>query len=755
MDKETSLIDVSLGKWRSARGIVVVILLVTVLTGTVNAATDYSLSSRFVATTQSPEVVLQAGNIANSTIFSPGTSARVTTPTLNYPTSYSILTGTYTSGTVPGSVNSQDSDYFITSSASQAISARQVGKPAVSTGTIPASQQRVFRNTRGQLAYYVFYNAIISTVDKCWYAYSTDGMTWTAGQDTTLGADYRSCSGIFREDPTNSRSIVYLTASKLSNIGTTRNIGFLIGTIADGSVAISWGSIQTVRSSASTETLGYPVIAEAADGYLHIVAAWTRDASGTSNDNQGIVTCSSSTTNPTSNPSSWTCNDRSLTTTANVDVSSYMPHPIPNVNGVDLLIIQGSCQSISSAPGTCSWEDVSERVHKLDWDGATQTFTQGTASFALSSLAPADERSAVVNATSGRVHYLYNDGTNLVSRYIDSPYTSWSSATTVNSGTTNGVHLAMTMGFDLTPKKLFAFYISGTTTISSRNATDSQSWGAAQTEYTNSSTAPRWVSTPHIVNNATGRTESFTHMPLVWVQQSATAELWFKTHNLAASAETQFSFSVSSTSPTQLNFTIVHQYNTASVGVTIKVWNYTANTWAKSSEAGYVQYTSSATAGTDETQSLSVTSGQGTYTSSGAVKIKIKGVVNVAFQQKSNLVRLYCYQQTYDYVLKIVNQQSNTYDIRLNAVGLAQTNLPRLSNFTAWFYTPGSLQLQVISGSFSTQTGSFYSLGATATAYIAIRVSATAGVSTIDCYLQIYNPGTSVHTDYRLTFKIT
>ncbi|OLD12416.1 MAG: hypothetical protein AUI50_04630 [Crenarchaeota archaeon 13_1_40CM_2_52_14] len=220
-------------------------------------------------------------------------------------------------------------------------------------------------------------------------------------------------------------------------------------------------------------------------------------------------------------------------------------------------------------------------------------------------------------------------------------------------------------------------------------------------------------------------------------------------------AVTEFTFSTSSTTPHQLNFTIVEQYSVSAAAVTIQVYNYTAGAYPSSGQ-GYLTYTSSSTAGTDETQTLIITTNPQFYTSAGQVKIMITASRNGAgFNQNFNLVRLYYFLETYDYVLKIVNQQTTSYSIRLNSTTFSQSNIGRQSNFTAWIHDPGSLQLQIITGSPAVRTGAFYTLSSMATAYLAIRVTTSApGLSTIDCFLQVYVPGTSTHLDYRLTFKI-
>jgi hypothetical protein len=221
-------------------------------------------------------------------------------------------------------------------------------------------------------------------------------------------------------------------------------------------------------------------------------------------------------------------------------------------------------------------------------------------------------------------------------------------------------------------------------------------------------------------------------------------------------AETEFIFAVASSLPSQLNFTIIESYTTTGVGVTIQVFNYTGNAYPTSGQ-GYFTYTSSSTAGTDETQSLTITTNPQFYVSgSHQVKVKIMGSKNGNWNQQVNLLRQFYYQSTYDYVLKIVNQQATSYNIKLDASPFTPSGISRITNFTAWVYTPTSVQLQVISGAMTIQTGPTYVLGSSATSFLAIKLTTSgSGLSTIDCYLRIYPSGsTTTHTDYRLTFKM-
>jgi len=102
---------------------------------------------------------------------------------------------------------------------------------------------------------------------------------------------------------------------------------------------------------------------------------------------------------------------------------------------------------------------------------------------------------------------------------------------------------------------------------------------------------------------------------------------------------TEFLFSSMTTNtPTQLNFTVVSEYDIASVSVTIQVWNYAFSAYVTSGE-GYLTYTSS---GSNETKLLSINTNPQFYASNGNAKIKIAGVLATPtqFRQEINQVKL-------------------------------------------------------------------------------------------------------------------
>jgi len=102
---------------------------------------------------------------------------------------------------------------------------------------------------------------------------------------------------------------------------------------------------------------------------------------------------------------------------------------------------------------------------------------------------------------------------------------------------------------------------------------------------------------------------------------------------------TEFFFSNMTTeTPTQLNFTIVSHYDSASVNVTIQVYNYTSASYATSVEA-CVSYTAH---GTNETSLLSVNANPHSYILDGNTKIKVTGslATPTQFQHEINQVKL-------------------------------------------------------------------------------------------------------------------
>jgi hypothetical protein len=112
--------------------------------------------------------------------------------------------------------------------------------------------------------------------------------------------------------------------------------------------------------------------------------------------------------------------------------------------------------------------------------------------------------------------------------------------------------------------------------------------------------------------------------------------------------------------------------------------------------------------------------------------------------------------QTFDYVLKAVNQYSNNWNIRLKAYD--PSDIGRLSNCTIYFYNGGgfSRQIYILNGAYSQQSGNWYDLNGLSTVYIAMTVSATAtGTSLVYAYLEILVLGSSTYNIMVITFEVS
>jgi len=104
---------------------------------------------------------------------------------------------------------------------------------------------------------------------------------------------------------------------------------------------------------------------------------------------------------------------------------------------------------------------------------------------------------------------------------------------------------------------------------------------------------------------------------------------------------TEFLFLGVTGTPTLLAFRIVSQYDVGFISVTVQVWSYETSSYATSGE-GYSTYASSATASTDEAETLTIMTNPAHYVNSGNAKIKITAVKTTAtqFQQKVNQLKL-------------------------------------------------------------------------------------------------------------------
>jgi hypothetical protein len=131
---------------------------------------------------------------------------------------------------------------------------------------------------------------------------------------------------------------------------------------------------------------------------------------------------------------------------------------------------------------------------------------------------------------------------------------------------------------------------------------------------------------------------------------------------------------------------------------------------------------------------------------------------NVTISHRQLLFLAFPKPQTgdYDYVLKVVNQVDDAWDIRLRAYD--ESNIGRLSNCTIYFYDGSgvSRQIYILSGAYNQTYGNWYDLTGSGTVYIAMTIAVTStGTSDVYAYLEILVPTTTTYNLLIITFEIT
>jgi hypothetical protein len=111
--------------------------------------------------------------------------------------------------------------------------------------------------------------------------------------------------------------------------------------------------------------------------------------------------------------------------------------------------------------------------------------------------------------------------------------------------------------------------------------------------------------------------------------------------------------------------------------------------------------------------------------------------------------------QDFNYVLKLVEKDNSNWTIRLKAYD--NSSLSRFTNCSIYIYDgSNSTQIIILNGAYNQQTGPWYDLNASDTEYIWMHVeTSSAGTSYIYTYLEIRVPNSTVYARYTITFKIT
>jgi len=151
------------------------------------------------------------------------------------------------------------------------------------------------------------------------------------------------------------------------------------------------------------------------------------------------------------------------------------------------------------------------------------------------------------------------------------------------------------------------------------------------------------------------------------------------------------------------------------------------------------------------------------YLNSSTFTIRFKGgtetsdITQDSWKIDATLLQVWT-TQTYDYVLKVVNQGAGNWVVNMKVYG--SSNIGRLSTLNISLHDgTSSNQIAVSGGSIVKSEGESYNLpgGVNSTIYISMSnlLATTAGTSYLYVYLKIRVPNTSTYSLYVITFEIT
>ncbi len=664
------------------------VLVLLVLTGIVYGANVYFPYFEPGANINTPPISLQAGTVGTSLIYANDTSAKVSaaasapSPTY-YPSSYNTVTGTYSSGNVPASVQTVDTDYFVTTSAGTASSTTSYNPSSYnmlgSTAYVSGAASDLNSNNG---AYMIFRS----------YASATTGQPVYAHQETTSigGTTYyfQRLSSADSAGTTLTQSAV-TTGRKLMG----RFVHQLTGVFSIP--ASTW----TIYYRAYKSSGGLLVAHGDVDIVIRMSNGTVRTTIATDVANSGALSASWSTVSGTYSWTSYTVVDQ----TDYLEIDYYIQVTTGQGGQSVYLRIDDSSLAVADQTRATNINLPSEFTSETEYTGSSNTQSWHTLVWTIDSAWSTGSVTVIIQ--------LYN-------------YTASAYSTSGNGYT--------------------SYTSSGTANI---DETRNQTITANPTHFRNSTGYWR------IKIKGVKTTTTQFDLKADWVE-------FRPSHYSEFTVSTEFLFSsMTENTPTNLNFTVVSEHSVASVSVTIQVWNYSSSSYAISGE-GYLAYTSSTS---NESRVPSISTNPQNFTSSGNARIRVTGVLSTTtpYQQKANQVKLlysYTSSANYDYVLKIVNQISDSWKIRLRAY--SQSNIARLNNCTIYFHnaTDGTLgQIYIISGSYTQQTGPWYDLPSSpAERYIALTLEASnSETSYVYVYLDVLVPDKTTYVQYVLTLEIT
>ena len=482
------------------------------------------------------------------------------TPTY-YPNGYSVLYGTYLSGTIPGSIQTVDSDYFVVRSSGTTTSTTAYNPSGYSLFGSTTLVSGAVENLTSNDGVYITFRS---------YASATSAQALTAHQETTTigGTTYR-LQTLNSADATGTDLNV-----SAGTIGRKLTDKFMYQLTGVSSIPASTWTIyyRAVTSNPAVEAhADVDILIRQADGTVRTTIA-------TDVANSGAITTTKSTLSGTYAWSAYTV----------VDQTDYLE--------IDYYI------------------------------EVTQAVALKTASLRID-----DNTLAVADQTRATNIYLPSEYTSEVEFTGSSNAGTWTQLVWTIDSSWNAGSVAVTI-------QVYNYTLGGYPT--SGNGYDS---------YTSSSTADTdETRTQTITTNPTHFRDGSGNWKIkVKGVKTTTTQFDFKAdwvelkpiYYTEYTVSTEFTFSSMTTyTPTQLNFTVVSEYDIASASVAIQVWNYSSSAYVTSGE-GYLAYISS---GSNETKLLSINTNPQFYTQNGSAKIKITGVLTTItpFQQKINQIKL-------------------------------------------------------------------------------------------------------------------
>jgi hypothetical protein len=209
-------------------------------------------------------------------------------------------------------------------------------------------------------------------------------------------------------------------------------------------------------------------------------------------------------------------------------------------------------------------------------------------------------------------------------------------------------------------------------------------------------------------------------------------EQWTNVNSTATNEELDIYMGAFSTPASILS---VQWYNTTSSSWLTIISSLNASTWNNVTVVNYL------TSSTFTIQFVNTTS----------------GTIQSWWQMDCALLHLWT-NSTYDYVLNVVNQVTNTWNVSLQVYG--SSNIARLSSATISFYDgTSSNQIVVNGGSIVQSQGALYNLlgGSGSTVHVSMSnlLANATGSSYLYVYLEILTPNTSTYLLYAITFAIT